>query len=70
MAQLDDPLGEHGVGQLLDEPGVLGDSDEVGRGDLAAGVVVPADERLGARDQPTREVELGLVGHGEFSVVE
>ena len=70
VAQFDDALCEHGVGQLLDQTRVLGDSDEVDRGHLPASMVIPAREGFGAGDEAAGQVELRLVRHRELPVVE
>ncbi len=55
------PLDSIGVGQLLDQAGVLGDPDEVGRRHGTSDGVGPAHERLGTDDDAGAEVELRLV---------
>ena len=54
-------LAQHPGAERHDQPGALGDRDEVGRRDEAAGRVLPADQRLGAVHPAGDEVEDRLV---------
>jgi hypothetical protein len=47
---------EHPAGELLHQPGGLGDAQELGRGQHPPLRVVPADERLEADHPPPGDV--------------
>src|SRR3954447_19238321 len=61
---------EQPLPQRADQPGLLGERDEVVRRDEAALRVLPADERLDAGDLPRRQLEQRLVVEDELLLVE
>ena len=70
LADLPDAVGEHPVGELLDEAGVLGDTHEVTRRHDTADVMRPPHQCFGTDDQSAGEVELGLELQVEFEIVD
>ena len=59
-------LDEHPAADRYDQPGVLGEGDELVRRDETAGGVLPADEGLDPSDGVRVEIEDGLVGEEEL----
>jgi hypothetical protein len=54
----------------LDEPGRLGDGDELVGGDGAVLTMVPAQQRLDPDHPSARQLDLGLVVHGQLAVLD
>ena len=63
-------LADHPRADRDDQPGVLGDRDELDRRDQPARRMVPADQRLERADAVVLEVEQGLVVELELAALE
>ena len=61
---------EHGRGERDDQPGLLGDRDELGRVDDAQLGVLPAGERLHADDPARAQLGLRLVGEHQLAALD
>ena len=70
MGQLPAGLAEQLGAQGADEPGVLGDRDELRRTHAGGGRVDPAGERLEAEEAAVGELDDGLVGEAELAPLE
>ena len=62
-------LDHHPVADLVDDPGLLGNADEVVGRDHAAGRMLPAQQGLGPGHSARREAELGLQGEHELAAL-
>ena len=68
LPELPARLVEDPPAQRNDEPGLLGDADELLRADRAAAGMLPADEGLGAHDLVGGQVDLGLEHERELAL--
>ena len=61
---------QHPRAHAADRPGCLGDRYEAIRRDLAEFGRMPAGKHLGTGNLHAREIQTGLIGHGEFAALD